>query len=66
MTTPEPNPFADCDVIVCYGNAKLTENHLASTVHCVDDEIIGSLKRREQRRRDRLAGSQPSVYRYLP
>ena len=66
MTTPDPNPFADCDVIVCYGNAKLTDKHLASTVHCVDDEIIGWLKRREQRRRDRLAGSRPSVYRYLP
>jgi len=23
---------------------------LASTIHCVDDEIIGSLQRREQRR----------------
>jgi hypothetical protein len=26
---------------------------LASTIHCVDDEIIGSLQRREQRRRAR-------------
>ena len=25
----------------------------ASTIHCVDDEIIGSLQRREQRRRAR-------------
>jgi hypothetical protein len=47
-------------------NAKLTDKHLASTVHCVDDEIIGWLKRREQHRRDRLAGSRQSVYRYLP
>jgi hypothetical protein len=39
---------ADCDVVVCYGGAKLTDKHLASTVHCVDDEIIGWLKRREQ------------------
>jgi hypothetical protein len=22
------------------GNAKLTDQHLASTIHCVDDEII--------------------------
>jgi len=22
MTDPDPNPFADCDVVVCYGNAK--------------------------------------------
>ena len=29
--------------------------HLASTIHCVDDEIIGSLQRREQRRRARAA-----------
>jgi hypothetical protein len=32
---------ADCDVIRCYGGAKLTDKHLAATVHCVDDEIIG-------------------------
>jgi hypothetical protein len=40
------------DVIVCYGGAKLTDKHLAATVHCVDDGIIGWLKRRERRRRD--------------
>jgi hypothetical protein len=43
MTDPDPNPFADCDVIVCYGGAKLTDKHLASKVHCVDDEIIAWL-----------------------
>jgi hypothetical protein len=32
---------------------KLVDKHLASTIHCVDDEIIGWLKRREQRRRER-------------
>jgi hypothetical protein len=32
---------ADCDIIICYGGAKPTDKHLASTVHCVDDEIIG-------------------------
>jgi hypothetical protein len=31
---------ADCDAIVCYSGAKLFDKHLASTVHCVDDEII--------------------------
>ena len=39
---------ADADVIVCYGRAKLTDKHLASKIHCVDDEIIEWLKRREQ------------------
>src|SRR5258708_32994769 len=38
-------------VIVCYGGAKLPGKHLASKVHCVDDEIIERLKRRERRRR---------------
>jgi hypothetical protein len=51
MSDPDPNPFADCDLNVCYGGAKLADKHLASTVHCVDDAIIGWLKRREQRRR---------------
>jgi hypothetical protein len=41
---------ADCDVIVCYGGATIYDKHLASTVHCVDDEIIKWLKRRGQRR----------------
>jgi hypothetical protein len=39
---------ADCGAIVCYGAAKLADKHLASKVHCVDDEIVGWLKRREQ------------------
>jgi hypothetical protein len=42
---------ADADVIVCHGRAKLTDKHLASKIHCVDDGIIGWLKRRERRRR---------------
>ncbi len=46
------------DVIICYGNAKPTDVHLASTVHCVDDEIIKWLKRREQRQMNlKLKGS---------
>ncbi|HWO32516.1 MAG TPA: hypothetical protein VNO32_27280, partial [Candidatus Acidoferrum sp.] len=48
MTNPDPNPFADCDAIVCCSGAKVTAKHLASTIHCIDDEIIGWLKRREQ------------------
>jgi hypothetical protein len=39
---------ADADVIACYGGAKPTDTHLASKIHCVDDEIIGWPKRREQ------------------
>jgi hypothetical protein len=62
-----PDPLADgATVIVCYGNAKPTDMHLASTIHCIDDEIIEWLARRERRRRDRLAGSRQSVYRYMP
>jgi hypothetical protein len=50
MTDPDPNPFSDCDAIVCYGNAKPTDKHLASTIHCVDDlGVIVWLKRRERR-----------------
>jgi hypothetical protein len=30
MTDPDPNPFADCDVIACYGNAGPTDVHLGS------------------------------------
>src|SRR5438876_6765396 len=53
MTDPDPSPFANCHVIVCYGGAGLFDKHLASTIHCVDDEIIGWLQRREQRKRGR-------------
>ena len=36
------SPYAaDCDVIRCYGGAMIYDKHLAATVHCVDDEIIG-------------------------
>ena len=27
---------ADCDVIACYGRPKLTDKHLAYTIHCID------------------------------
>src|ERR1700722_5687095 len=39
------------------GGAKLTDKHLASKIHCVDDQIIGWLKRREQGRRDKTASA---------
>jgi hypothetical protein len=45
---------ADCDVIVCYGGAVIYDKHLASKVHCVDDEIIG-LQRRERRKTSMIA-----------
>ena len=38
MPDPDPNPFADCDTIVCYGNAKPTDTHTASVIHCIDGE----------------------------
>ena len=63
MIDPDLNPFSDCDGIRCYGGAKLTDKHLASTIHCVDDEIIGWLQCCEQRR---LACSWQSAYKYLP
>ena len=37
---------ADSGVIACYGGAKPTDKHLASTIHCIDDEIIDWLQRR--------------------
>ena len=40
---------ADADIVFCGGAAKPTDTHLASTVRCIDDEIIGWLKRREAR-----------------
>jgi hypothetical protein len=52
---------ADCDVIVCYGGAKPTDTHLASVIHCIDDEIIGWLRRREQRRRRKQSPSHCSA-----
>jgi hypothetical protein len=39
---------ADCDIIACYGGAKLTDKHLASKVHCVDEEIFEWLERRKR------------------
>jgi hypothetical protein len=54
----------DCEVIICSGNAKLTDSHLASIVHCVDDEIVEFLDRRERRKLDRLARNSRSAYKH--
>jgi hypothetical protein len=42
--------MSDPDV-VCGGGAKPGDTHLLSTVHCIDDEVIEWLKRREERTR---------------
>ena len=47
------SPIRQLRVIVCFGGAGLFDKHLASAIHCVDEEIIGSLQRRKQRRRAR-------------
>jgi hypothetical protein len=49
MIDPDPNPlFGDgCIVIACYGGAKPEDTHFASTVHCIDDEIIAWQQRAE-------------------
>jgi hypothetical protein len=52
VTAPDPNPSADSDVIVFYGGATLFDRQLASTIHCIDDEIIKCMKRCERPRRD--------------
>ena len=44
----DPNDF-----VICGGGARPEDKHLASTVRCVDDEIIEWLKRREERTRRR-------------
>jgi hypothetical protein len=50
----DSDPFADgATIIKCYGGAKPTDRHLASKIVCIDDEIIGWLKRRERHRRER-------------
>jgi hypothetical protein len=45
------NPFEDCCTIIHRaGAAKPTDTNPASIVHCVDEEILKFLKRREARR----------------
>jgi hypothetical protein len=55
MLDPDPD-----HVIKCYGNAKPTDVHLASTIHAIDDEIIDWLQRCERRRRDKTVRSSTS------
>jgi hypothetical protein len=71
VTAPDPNPFADCDVIIWSGGVKVADRRVASKVHCVDDEIIEWLERREQRGRkrhaaERLACSRHSAHKHRP
>jgi hypothetical protein len=42
---------ADCDIVICGGDAKPTDLHLPVTIHCVDDEIFEWLERREKRKK---------------
>jgi hypothetical protein len=56
MTDPDPNPlFADGCTMICGGGAKPEDVHLASTIHCVDQEIIEWLKHRERRSKAKAA-----------
>ena len=41
------------DDVLCYGNAEPNDDHLAATVHCMDDEIVCYLEKLERRRRKR-------------
>ena len=38
MTESWSQPVPDGEVIVCYGGAKLTDEHLVSTIHCFSSE----------------------------
>jgi hypothetical protein len=44
---------ADCDILICGGNAKPSDLHLAVIIHCVDDEIIRWLEKRPDARKVR-------------
>jgi hypothetical protein len=50
ISTWNPDQLDDCEVeiIVCDANAKPTDTRLAVTIHCIDDEIVQWLERREQ------------------
>jgi hypothetical protein len=53
---PEPNIViieGEFEMIFCGGNAKSTDTHLDSIVHCVNGEIIEWLEARERTRRCR-------------
>ena len=56
MTGPD-----DGECVLCGGGARPTDTHLASIVHCVDDEIIAWLRQRERRRTHRTGQMMSSV-----
>jgi hypothetical protein len=39
---------ADCDVMVCHGNARLVDKHLSPTVQCVDGRLFVDLSKVDQ------------------
>lgn len=45
MSDPDPE---EPGAVLCGGGAGPTDTHLASIIHCVDDEIIEWLARRER------------------
>ena len=54
MTTAPPyDKRYEGTVLRAYGGAKLSNTHLLSKVHCVDEEIITWLAKRERRRSKR-------------
>ena len=55
ICTSNPDQLDDCEIeiVFCGGNAGPDDTHLASIIHCVDEEIITWLQRRERRRRKR-------------
>ena len=51
MCDPVSAASVTIEFVVCFGNATPEDTHLAATVHCMDDEIVAWLERRERRRR---------------
>lgn len=50
VTEDPDDHFDEVEIIFCYGGARPCDTHLASTIHCIDDEIIDWLERHERRR----------------
>jgi hypothetical protein len=40
---------SDIEIIFCGGGARPEDTHLLSTVHCINNEIVSWLERRERR-----------------
>jgi hypothetical protein len=55
ISTSNPYQLDDCEIeiVFCGGNAGPNDTHLASIIHCVDEQIITWPQRRERRRRKR-------------